>query len=285
MFNNAFLMAAASAAASVPGRFVVDYGCRFDRLTTSTLAYTPGSAGNRRQITFSYWQKRCLLATAQTVTFSNIGANYWQFGNPSATNAEFEMRTDGSGHFKTDRLFRDPTAWFHVVLSFDTERSVSTDRMIMYVNGKMVTDWGTYTALTLDTDMEFTNTTIHRWGNYGTSAGIAADCYLSQLCMIDGQALDATSFGEFDDNGVWRPIDITGLTFGTTGYLLDFADSCNLGNDLCGNDNDFASSGLSTDDQVTDTPTNNFCTLSSIDKSSNVPLSNGNLVGTFTSSW
>jgi hypothetical protein len=104
------------------------------------------------------------------------------------------------------------------------------------------------------------------------------DGYLSQVCMLDGSVLDATSFGEFDANGIWRPIDITGLTFGTTGYLLDFADSSDLGNDVSGNDNDFTTTSMDTGDQVTDTPTTNYATLNPLMKGGgSVILADGNL--------
>ena len=261
MFQNNLLMAAASI--STDAAYTVDNSCRFDRATPSYLTYTPGSTGDRRQVTLSFWQKLANVGKAQVVTFSNIGSSYFQFGNPSVTDTFLDMFSAGSGRFITTQLFRDPSAWFHIVFSFDTEQVIGTDRMKMYVNGKIVTDYSTYTALSLDTDLDFTNTIVQRWGIYGTSASLAADCYLSQVCMIDGLALGPTSFGEFDDNGVWRPIDITGLTFGTTGYLLDFADSSALGNDVSGNDNDFASTGLAAVDQVSDTPTKNYPTFAS----------------------
>jgi hypothetical protein len=88
---------------------------------------------------------------------------------------------------------------------------------------------------------------------------------MSELVLIDGQALDPTSFGEFDeDSGVWKPIDVSGLTFGTNGYYLQFQDSSALGDDTSGNSNDFTLSGISSIDQSTDTPTNNFATLNSL---------------------
>ena len=265
-------MAAASAAASVPGRYVVDYSCRFDKTTPAYLSYTPGSAGDRRQITMSYWQKRGDIG-GQQITFQS-GSTYWQFGN---SNEEFNLLSDGSGDIKSTRIFRDISAWYHFVISFDTEQDVPSNRIRVWVNGIPITDWATLTAPTKDTDLSITNTVAQVWGVYGTST-YPMDGYLSQVCMIDGLALNATSFGEFDDNGVWRPIDITGLTFGTTGYLLDFADSSALGNDVSGNNNDFTSSGMAADDQVTDTPTDNYATINVLMPGDpNHGYSNGNL--------
>jgi hypothetical protein len=82
------------------------------------------------------------------------------------------------------------------------------------------------------------------------------------VVFIDGTALDPTSFGEFDeDSGIWKPIDVSELTFGTNGFYLDFEDSAALGADVSGNGNDFTVNNLTAIDQTTDTPTNNFATL------------------------
>jgi hypothetical protein len=94
------------------------------------------------------------------------------------------------------------------------------------------------------------------------------------------QALDPTSFGEFDaDTGIWKPIDVSGLTFGTNGFYLEFKDSSALGDDTSGNSNDFTVNNLTAIDQTTDTPTNNFATLNSlnIDPALSYTFSNGNL--------
>ena len=83
-----------------------------------------------------------------------------------------------------------------------------------------------------------------------------------QKFVFDGQALDPTSFGEFDeDSGIWKPIDVSGLTFGTNGFYLDFENSGSLGADVSGNGNNFTVNNLTAIDQTTDTPTNNFCTM------------------------
>jgi hypothetical protein len=85
---------------------------------------------------------------------------------------------------------------------------------------------------------------------------------MSEVILIDGTALDSTSFGEFDeDSGIWKPISVSGLTFGTNGFYLDFEDSAALGDDVSGNGNDFTVNNLTAIDQTTDTPTNNFATL------------------------
>jgi hypothetical protein len=84
---------------------------------------------------------------------------------------------------------------------------------------------------------------------------------MAETVFIDGQALDPTSFGEFDeDTGIWKPIDVSGLTFGTNGFYLDFENSGSLGADVSGNGNNFTVNNLTSIDQTTDTPTNNYAT-------------------------
>jgi hypothetical protein len=102
--------------------------------------------------------------------------------------------------------------------------------------------------------------------------------YISEFNYIDGQALDETSFGEFDDSGIWKPIAYEG-TYGTNGFYLEFKDSSALGDDTSGEGNDFTVNNLTSIDQTTDTPTNNWCTLNSLDamKSNGAVVSEGNL--------
>ena len=103
---------------------------------------------------------------------------------------------------------------------------------------------------------------------------------MAEFWFIDGQQLTPTSFGEFDDDSptIWKPIDVSSLTFGTNGFYLDFEDSGDLGDDESGNGNDFTENNLAATDQSLDSPTNNFCTLNSLNADlTNSTLSEGNL--------
>jgi len=103
------------------------------------------------------------------------------------------------------------------------------------------------------------------------------DGYLSEMVFIDGQNLAPTSFGEFDEDTprTWKPIDVSGLTFGTNGFYLDFEDSSNLGNDASGG-TDFTENNIAAVDQATDTCTNNFCTLNPLVRTDQITFSEGN---------
>jgi hypothetical protein len=102
---------------------------------------------------------------------------------------------------------------------------------------------------------------------------------MAEVCFINNQQLDPTSFGEFDeDSGIWKPIDVSGLTFGTNGFYLDFENSGALGADVSGNTNNFTVNNLTAIDQSTDTCTTNFATLNSIAfQNAGDRLSEGNL--------
>ena len=278
MFQNNLLMGAASISAA--GGYTVDYSCRFNDNDSAFLQRTFGT-GNSELFSVSFWWK---VGNLTDVTFLNAesgASSRWRYDTASQALQIYSV--GDSSYVYTPSIYRDPSAWYHVLLVWDLSQD-SGSRVKWYVNGVQQT-------VTLSTEPTsgstyVINTAIAHEIGAREGSSIFMDGYLSQYCFIDNAAKAVTDFGEFDDNGVWRPIDITGLDYtGTNSFLLDFADSSNLGNDVSGNDNDWASSGLAADDQVTDTPTSNFPTWSPIDFSSSVPLSNGNLVATFTSSW
>jgi hypothetical protein len=268
VFQNNLLMAAGSASGG--SAHTVGNSCIFNDDDSATLSRTPSSAGNRRSMTFSFWLKRGNLG--EQMVINNGADDYFQFRSDDVFNY-----IGASGDYRTTRKFTDPSAWYHFVISFDTDNGTADQRIKIYVNGVQETSFGTETAITQNEDLDFTNTVVQRWGNYQTSSGIYWDGYLAEVCLIDGSVLGADSFGEYDTNKVWRPKDPSGLTFGTTGYYLDFADSSALGNDISGNNNDWTANNLAAGDQSTDTPTNNQCVLTPLYKSSSLTLEEGNL--------
>ena len=171
----------------------------------------------------------------------------------------------------TAASFRDTSAWYHVVLAVDTTQSTATDRFKLYVNGVLITDYASRNnpAQNFDTSNNHAdNGNTQHIGAYttggqvyGKTSGYTADTY-----HIDGQALAPTEFGEFDeDTGIWKPKAYTG-SYGTNGFFLDFSDAANLGDDASGNANNFTENNITSADQATDTPTNNFCTLNPLYK-------------------
>ena len=253
--------------------YEIDQSIRFNDDDSAYLNRTPGSAGNRRTWTFSCWVKRGNITGANGPIFT-AGADDWlQFlsGNTLGFNS------DGSSNYRivTSQLFRDPAAWFHVVLRIDTTNSTAGDRERMYINGSEVTDFGADTNPPLNYDTAFNNTGEHSIGKTVGSSQFF-DGYLAEMHHVDGSSLAPSSFGETNDDGVWVPKAYSG-SYGTTGFYLKGQDSSALGDDTSGNGSDFSSNNLAAADQMSDSPTNNHCTYSPLRIRGTNTLSNANL--------
>ena len=259
---------------------------RFENSSSDYLNRTPSSASNRKTFTFSFWVKRTKLGTNDTiynVRPGGLGANRLSFHSTTDT---FRIALEPISKFIfTTRKFRDVSAWYHIVAAFDTTQGTASDRVKIYINGVqegslVKGDGGAATYPDQNTDLDINTTNVINLGRDLETSSDFIDMYLAEFVFIDGQQLAPTSFGEFDeDSGIWKPIDVSGLTFGTNGFYLDFENSGALGNDVSGNDNDFTVNNLTAIDQSTDTCTNNFCTLNALnpESQSNSQLSEGNL--------
>ena len=210
------------------------------------------------------------------------------------SNDTFEIRDTVNGSsttlYKTAQLFRDVGAWYHMVVALDSTQA-GGNRIRVYKNGTRIPDaqFGTSTEPNQNSNFNIliggqTNKNhigkVHGGSDY-------FDGYLAEFVYCDGQVLDATSFGEFDeDSGIWKPIDVSGLTFGNNGFYLDFENSGALGADVSGNSNNFTANNLTAIDQSTDTCTNNFATLNPLYNAYvDTTFSEGNLKITQTSAW
>ena len=247
--------------------FDVANSCRFNDDDSAYMHKTPGGAGNRRKFTISAWVKRGQVTTNSFIfsawTADN-DAGHFAFGFESAE--RLTVDTYSTNLLTTTRTFTDPSAWYHVVCAIDTENDTANNRVRLYVNGVEETSFATRNNPTEDVDLQANNAVIQAVGtNYYNSQGnVFYDGYMAEFCMIDNQQLTPTSFGEFDDSGIWKPIDVSGLTFGTNGFYLDFEASGNLGNDANGG-TDLTEVNLAATDQSTDTCTNNFCVMNPLD--------------------
>jgi hypothetical protein len=290
---------------SITGGYEVDNSLRFDGASSDYLSRTFGASGNTKTFTFSFWVKKCELATnPDTMSDAQMLFGGQQSGYPAFqclflhTNDTIFIKdaqgaTDIQLSIKTEMQFRDPSAWYHIVFAVDTTQATESDRAKLYVNGVLQTaldgenasggarDTPLYPPQ--NTDLQFNSNEAHYINKYATNY---EDMYMAEFVFIDGQQLDATSFGEFDaDTGIWKPIDVSGLTFGTNGLYLDFENSGSLGADVSGNGNNFTVNNLTSIDQTTDTPTNNYATLNLLYSQVHI-LSQGNLEYTSsTSDW
>jgi len=250
------------------GGFDVDNSLRFNKPSSDYLNRTTGTPTNANKCTFSLWVKRCQLSSTKALMgFHSSDSNR---GNFVFENDKLEVRMfDTSMQLTTNRLFRDVSAWYHIVLAVDTTQGTASNRVKLYINGVQETSFATSSYPSQNSDFGFNKSGIVFKTTQKGEQNDFFDGYISEFVMVDGQQLDPTSFGEFDeDTGIWKPIDVSGLTFGNNGFYLDFENSGSLGADVSGNGNNFTVNNLTSIDQSTDTPTNNFCTLNPLDATS-----------------
>ena len=251
----------------------VDNSCRFNNDSSDNLNRTPSSASNRRTFTFSTWFK----LSGTDGSFISAGTDIsngplfiidiLSGGNEGLLRVEDTVSGDNVIGLRTTRLIRDTTGWMHLCVAIDTTQGTASDRVKVYINGTQETSFGTETYCDQNLELSLNNTHEHRIGTRAANtSGKFFDGYMCETVLVDGSALAPTSFGEFDSDSptIWKPIDVSGLTFGTNGFYLDYKDSSALGNDVSGNNNDWTVNNLTAVDQSTDTCTNNHSTLNNL---------------------
>ena len=254
--------------------FEIDNSLRLNRGDSAHLERTPSSEGDRRTNTVSLWVKRSELGRTTRLfmaTNNSSNARYTILEFNSTDTIRFYGGTEGTSalfNIQTNALFRDTSAWYHIVAVMDTTQSTSSDRFELYVNGIKQTTLMTTTYGSQNAQYAWNDDIVHYINKDGSSLGNNfSTYYVAEVNFIDGQALSADSFGQFK-SGVWIPKDTSGLTFGTNGFRLQFGDSSAIGDDTSGNGNDFTSSALETNDVTLDSPTNNFATLNPLIRAS-----------------
>ena len=276
-------MVAILGANSVSGEYEVSNSVRFNDNDSAFLSRTPASASNRTTWTWSAWIKRSTISTSNFQTMWNAGSSSADDIRLTITNNDqIIFGTDATNFFITSQRLRDVSAWYHIVLAFDTTQGTASDRAKLYINGSLVTDFSTDNRSSLSGSFAYNNTVGHALGRQATGGSAFYDGYMTEINFIDGQQLAQTQFGEFDDNGVWIPKQYTG-TYGTNGFFLEFKqtgtsqNSSGIGADTSGNDNHFAVNNFTATDITEDTCTNNFATINALANYFNpASLSEGN---------
>ena len=288
----------ASGASDTPV-YEIGQSIRFNPGDSPVMTKTYSSAGDRTSWTWSCWFK--LGSLNGLVPASNL---YYQFfsvdeatndanrgsfhiindsGVASAT--QFQFIGHGTVFLKTNRQFRDPIAWYHLVLVWDSDNAVASERARLYINGERETNFATENYPSSGQEIGINLGAAHR---IGASKNISStnieyyfDGYMAEIHFLDGYSYGPEYFGTTDSSGIWIPIDYDTATgnYGTNGFKIDGSDSATLGKNVATGNTyaSYTSSGLAAHDQMIDTPNNIFCTLSPINKHSNVTLSNGNL--------
>ena len=262
---------------SASGGYDVTNSLRFNSGSSDYLNRTPASATNRKTFSFSTWVKRSKTASSDIILGVGSGTEFL-IGFESTNSDQLTVLTGAGSIILTNRLFRDVSAWYHIVVSVDTTQATASDRCKLYVNGVQETSFASTSYPTQNTDLEVNNNVTHQIGRFPRITSRYFNGYLADTYLIDGQALTPTSFGETDeDTGIWKPKAFSG-TYGTNGFYLQFKNSASLGTDSSGNGNTFTVNNLTSVDQSTDTPTNNFCTMNPLYKwTYNLTLTEGNL--------
>jgi hypothetical protein len=276
VFQNNVLSGAGGSGTTV---YAIDQSIRFNDDDSPYMYRAFSGAGDLQKATMSCWLKMGNISTNKGI-FTFISDKPLELDS----NNNLKVHAFGSNRLITDREFRDPSAWYHIVLSIDSTQAVSTERIRLYVNGQRETSFSTESYPSQNANGSWWSSNYFQIGRtYGTSNYM--DGYLAEIVYIDGTALDPSSFGEYNSSNIWIPKDVSGLTFGTNGFHIDGRDSADLGDDESGNGNDFTTSGLAADDKKTDTPTNNHATWNPLTGSAQV-YSNGNLnAATASAAW
>jgi hypothetical protein len=246
----------------------------------STYLSRTASGGSRTTWTISTWVKRGSLGSSLS---SNIFNGIIDTSNETqllftTDSIEFYDYSSASrtGTLFTNAKYRDTSAWYHIVAVWDTTNATAGDRMRLYVNGVEETSFATDTQPSLNQNSSLGNGTYtQQVGLYSNNSSYYFNGSMSHFHFIDGTAYDASAFGEYDAQNVWKPKTQPSVTYGTNGFFLKFANSGSLGTDSSGNDNDFTVNGTGT--QTLDTPSNVFCTMNPLDNYfANGTFANGN---------
>mgnify|MGYP003136591802 CR=1 FL=1 len=234
------------------------------------------AAGNRRTFTYSFWTKRGNLGINTCVFSVEASDVVFRFG--TSDDIQFKDVNNDSFNLSTNNVFRDTSAWYHIVVAVDTTDGTAANRIKLYVNGtQQTTDFGTasYPSQNHDTEQNNNGDSMYIGARTdstteGSSMTQHYDGYIAYFHLIDGAQKAASDFGETNENGVWVPKLYTG-TYGTNGFKLEFkgtgtsADTSGKGADTSGQGNHFDDTNMTATEITTDTPQNNFATLNLLD--------------------
>ena len=209
--------------------FTIAQSLKFEPSRDPTLTRTFGTSTSLKKFTFSCWFKR------SNVTASVSQRNIFSVGTDGNNYAEIAFHTlgyfyihDYSGGYKfryynSSILYRDPSAWIHLIVAVDTTQATASQRVRIYFNGNEITTWNVATDPAQNSDLGwFGSNGEHTIGAQFDETGNNFDGYLAELHYIDGIQYAPADFGETGDYGEWKPKEVSGLTYGTNGFYLPF---------------------------------------------------------------
>ena len=274
--------------------YTIDQSIRFNSGDSATMSRSFGTPTDQNKFTYAFWIKSTKaqggvnlgINVTGGVTFASMifNGNNMAFYDYTSGSAQIDVRTTFTSAVGK---FRDYSAWYHAMFVYDSDQGTDSNRLKFYINGvqfpaaNLVGPLGgsvIWPGSGANSKFNASGTTHLISDNVNGKL----DGYMAEIYFIDGQALDPTSFGEFDaDSNQFVPIAYSG-SFGNNGFHIDGRDSSDLGDDESGNGNDFSTSGLAAADQMPDSPTDNYATLNSAQQDA-TGLSDGNLQFTTSS--
>jgi hypothetical protein len=240
---------------------------RFRASATANLSRTPSVAATSNKIfTISFWVKPSLLVSTSYIWILDCASQDFGFYLNASYTASFQL-SGGANYITTSQVFRDPAAWYHIIIAMDTTQATAANRTKIFVNGVQAP--GSFSVTPGQNQALSINNTVPQYIGgasvnpqaYGNVLGYF-DGYMTEINFIDGQALTPSSFGTFNSYGVWQPITYGG-SYGTNGFYLPFTNTTStttLGFDFSPNGNNWTTNNISltagaTYDSMTDVPT------------------------------
>ena len=277
-------------AGAVAKAYEIEQSIIFDEAShVSSMVRTPSSTGNRKTWTLSVWLKRVDFATGSPNGYQMLyGAQAAHECTIRIVDNKLEVYewTGSAYNFKwfSTRELRDPSAWYHVVVAFDSTQGTSTNRLKVYINGEQQTVSNlAYPSQNLDTRMNLAGLAQYI-GRYHNPA-YSYNGYMAEFNWLDGTAKAASDFGETNsDTGQWIPKEYTGGSYGTNGFYLKFASGA-IGTDSSGQGNTQTTANIAEADVVLDSPTNNFATWNPANLTPYYAFAAGNLKLTVPNQW
>ena len=251
-------------------------------MASTSLTRTLTTPTSDKIFTFSAWVKRSALGSEGYVFTigSNGGSSPSHWYSIRYANEKIYVQRSGTGQLITNAVYRDLSAWYHIVLTNDTTQATDSNRIKLYVNGEQPS-LGTATYPSQNATLDGINGARCALGLTYSGTGNYFDGSMAHVNFIDGTAYPASTFGETNAaSGIWTPIASPSVTYGNNGYFLKFGNSGALGTDSSGNSNTFTVNGSGT--QTQDAPSNVFVTMNPLYRTTSINFSNGN--NTITSS-
>jgi len=261
-------------------------------MASTYLSRTLGTPTDENRWTYSFWTKISKISDyswfLQTGTNASNNVDAIHIDVTNSILRAYGYPGSQVWELITNAKYRDPSAWYHIVIAYNSDEATSSDRAKMWVNGVQQTSFSTeiYPSLGANSGHINKSGSVYYIGS-NINTNVFSEMLMTHLHFIDGTAYDASAFGEYSaTSGVWKPKTAPSVTYGANGFFLKFANAGSLGTDSSGNSNNFTVNGTGT--QTLDTPSNVFCNINALNPQiAGMTIVNGNLslTANATNAW